>query len=111
MRKSFWLAGMLLIVPAAHADRIARMSPAERCAYTAQLKVAAYQVFEQGKPREAVRVDWRGDETHSEIDFVTHALDQAYAWLASWQQSSNEMLPLPSFRDMVFQACMGENDS
>ena len=111
MRKSFWLAGALLIAPAAHADRIAQMDPKTLCVYTAQVKLAAYHFFEQGKPREQVSIEWRGDETPDEINFVNDALTQAYAWLASWKQSSNEMLPATSFADMVYQACMREKDS
>jgi len=36
---------------------------------------------------------------------------EAYAWLASWKNSSNEMLPAQSFGDMVYQACMSKKDS
>jgi len=111
MRKSFWLAGVLLIAPAAHAARISQMNRTELCIYTAQLKVAAYHFFEQGKPRDEVSIKWHGDETQYEIDFVNNSVSQAYTWLASWKQSSTEMLPVTSFGDMVYQACMSEKDS
>jgi len=111
MKKSFWLASVLLMAPGVHADRIARMDPHALCTYTAQVKLAAYRFFEQGKPRTEVSIEWQGDETPEEITFVNDALTQAYAWLANWKQSSNEMLPAASFADMVYQACMREKDS
>ena len=111
MTKSFLLACALLASPAVHADRIARMNPTELCTYTAQLKVAAYYYFEQGKPREDISIKWHGDETQNEIDFVNKTIAEAYTWLASWKESSNSMLPAQSFGDMVYQACMGKKDS
>ena len=111
MKKSFLLAGVLLVVPAAHADRITRMNPTELCVYTAQLQVAAYYFFEQGKPREEVSIKWHGDETQNEIEFVNSTVAEAYVWLAAWKQSSNELLPVHSFGDMVYQACMKRKES
>ena len=111
MTKSFLLICALLIAPAAHADRISRMNQTELCTYTAQLKVAAYHFFEQGKPREEVSIKWHGDETQNEIDFVNATVADAYAWLENWKGSSNEMLPAQSFGDMVYQACMSKKDS
>ncbi len=101
MRKSFLLACALLAPPAAHADRITRMDQTELCVYTAQLQVAAYYYFEQGKPREEVSIKWHGDETRNEIDFVNKTVAEAYAWLTSWKDSSNAPLPVQSFGDMV----------
>jgi hypothetical protein len=106
MKKGFLLAWALLISPAVHADRISQMNQTELCTYTAQLQVAAYHFFEQGKPREEVSIKWHGDETRNEIDFVIRTVAEAYAWLASWKESSNALLPAQAFGDMVYQACM-----
>ena len=111
MMKSFFLALALLVSPAAHADRLTQMNQTELCAYTAQLQVAAYYFFEQGKLREEVSIKWHGDETQNEIDFVDKTVAEAYIWLASWKHSSNELLPAQSFGDMVYQACMSKKES
>jgi hypothetical protein len=111
MKKSFLLACALLVSPVAHADRLTQMNQTELCTYTAQLQVAAYYFFEQGKPRDEVSIKWHGDETPNEIDFVNNTVAEAYTWLASWKESSNELLPAQSFGDMVYQACMRKNDS
>jgi hypothetical protein len=111
MKKCFLLVCALLASSAVHADRISRMNQAELCTYTTQLQVAAYYFFEQGKPREEVSIKWHGDESQNEIDFVNKTVAEAYAWLASWKNSSNEMLPAQSFGDMVYQACMSKKDS
>lgn len=105
------IAGVLVLLLAqpAHADRISRMDKTERCVYVAKLEVAAYYFFEQGKPRENVVLHWHGDETENEIAFVNKTVDDAYAWLASWKESSNSMLSAQSFGDMIYQACMQEN--
>ena len=110
MNKSFFLALGLLACTEAYADRISQMNRSELCTYTAQLKVAAYYFFEQGKPREEL-IKWHGDESQNEIDFVNRTVEEAYVWLASWKQSSSEMLPAQSFGDMVYQACMSQKDS
>ena len=106
MRKSFLLVCALLMSPAVHADRISQMNQTELCTYTAQLQVAAYHFFEQGKPREEVSIKWHGDETQNEIDFVNKTVEQAYSWLTSWKGSSTELLSAQSFGDMVYQSCM-----
>jgi hypothetical protein len=106
MTKSFRLVFALLVSAPAQADRITQMTQVELCTYTAQLQVAAYHFFEQGKPREEVSIKWHGDETQNEIDFVNGTVAEAYAWLADWKKSSNELLPAQSFGDMVYQACM-----
>ena len=111
MKKCFLLVCALLASPAVRADGISRMKQAELCTYTTQLQVAAYYFFEQGKPREEVSIKWHGDESQNEIDFVNKTVAEAYAWLASWKNSSNEMLPAQSFGDMVYQACMSKKDS
>ncbi len=108
MKKSFLLVCMLSACPIAHADRITRMNQTELCTYSTQLQVAAYSFFEQGKPREEVSIKWHGDETQYEIDFVNQTVADAYAWLTSWKGSSNELLPVQSFGDMVYQACMSK---
>ena len=111
MRKSFLLLRTLLVSSAAHADRITRMDQTELCVYTAQLQVAAYYYFEQGKPREEVNIKWYGDETQNEIDFVIKTVAEAYAWLTNWKGSSNSLLPVQSFGDMVYQARMSKKES
>ncbi len=111
MIKSFLMMCALLVPAAAHADRISRMNPTERCTYTAQLKVAAYYYFEQGKARDEIQIKWHGDETPYEMDFVNATIAQAYEWLERWKQTSSEMLPAHSFGDMVYQTCMGERNS
>ena len=110
MNKSFLVLCALLPSAFAYADRITRMDQTELCVYTAQLQVAAYYYFEQGKPRGEVSIKWHGDETQNEIDFVNKTVAEAYAWLASWKGSSNELLPAQSFGDMVYQACMSKRD-
>ena len=111
MKKSFLLACVLLVSPAAHADRISRMNQTELCTYTAQLQVAAYYFFEQGKPRGDVSIKWHGDETQNEIDFVNKTVAEAYAWLTGWKENSSELLPAQSFGDRVYQACMSKKES
>lgn len=106
MKKSSIALVALLLPHGALADRITQMNQADLCVYTAKLQVAGYYYFEQGKLREDVSVQWHGDETENEIRFVNKTLDQAYAWLTSWKQSSTDMLPVQSFGDMVYQACM-----
>jgi hypothetical protein len=97
---------LLGLAQAAHADRISRMDKAELCVYVAKLEVAAYYYFEQGRPRSEVVIHWHGDETENETTFVNKTVDDAYAWLTSWKESSNSMLSAQSFGDMVYQACM-----
>ena len=111
MKKSFLLVYALLVCTPAHADRISQMNQIELCTYTAQLQVAAYHFFEQGKAREEVSIKWHGDETQNEIDFVNKTVADAYAWLTAWKGSSNELLPAQSFGDMVYQACVKKNES
>lgn len=106
MTKRFLPVFFLLVAPLAHADRITEMIPVDRCTYVARLEILAYRFFQEGKPREQVVVHWHGDETENEIAFVSQTLDNAYAWLGAWKESSNEMLPELSFGEMVFQACM-----
>jgi len=110
MKRNFLLLCGLLVSSAAHADRISRMNQTELCTYTTQLQVTAYNFFVQGKPREDISIKWHGDETQNEIDFVNITIAQAYAWLASWKGSSNELLPAQSFGDMVYQACMTKKE-
>lgn len=110
MNKSFLLVCALLVSPAAHADRFTQMNQNELCTYTAQLQVAAYYYFEQGKPREEVSIKWHGDETQNEIRFVNKTVADAYTRLASWN-GSGQLLTAQSFGDMVYQACMSEKES
>ncbi len=106
MRKNLLALIFLLLPPLAHADRITQMNQTDRCTYVAKLEVAAYYYFEQGRARKDVVIHWHGDETENEITFINKTVDDAYAWLTSWKESSNEMLPAQSVGDMVYQACM-----
>lgn len=106
MRKSFFALIVLLLAQPAYADRITQMNKTDLCVYVAKLQVAAYYYFEQGKLREEVNIKWHGDETENEAAFVNKTVDEAYVWLTSWKQSSNDLLPAQSFGDMIYQACM-----
>jgi hypothetical protein len=96
----------LLLPHVVHADRITQMSQSDLCIYTAKLQVAGYYYFEQGKPREEVKITWHGDETQNEIDFVNKTLDDAYAWLTNAKNGGAELLPVQTFGDLVYEACM-----
>ncbi|MEO8164791.1 MAG: hypothetical protein ABI619_05285 [Betaproteobacteria bacterium] len=111
MTKSFLLVCALLLPAAAQADRISQMNQTELCVYTAQLKVAAYYFFEQGKPRDEVRINWHGDETQNEIEFVNNTVAEAYEWLVQWKDTGSRMLPAQLFGDMVYQTCMGKKNT
>jgi hypothetical protein len=76
MRVSVVLFLLVLLLPpdTVHADRITQMNQSDLCTYTAKLQVAGYYYFEQGKPREEVKIVWHGDETQNEIDFVNRTL-------------------------------------
>ena len=82
------------------------MTQSDLCIYTAKLQVAGYYYFEQGKPREQVKMVWHGDETQNEIEFVSRTLDDAYLWLSSARNSGAELLPVQTFGDLVDEACM-----
>lgn len=111
MKKRFLLVCVILAALPAHADRISRMNPNELCTYTAQLQVAAYYYFEQGKPVAEINMKWHGDETQNEIDFVNKTVADAYDWLTKWKDASNELIPATSFGDMVYQTCMSKKAS
>jgi hypothetical protein len=96
----------LLLPQAVLADRITQMNQTDLCAYTAKLQVAGYYYFEQGKPREQVKVVWHGDETRNEIDFVNRTLDDAYLWLANAKRNGATLIPAQTFGDLVYEACM-----
>lgn len=96
----------LLLPHAVNADRITQMSTSDLCIYTAKLQVAGYYYFEQGKLREEVKITWHGDETQNEIDFVNKTLDDAYTWLANARNNGAGLLPVQTFGDMVYEACM-----
>ncbi len=106
--KSIVLALLLALLPThvAHADRITRMNQSDVCIYTAKLQVAGYYYFKQGKPREEVKVVWHGDETQHEIDFVNKTLDDAYVWLTNAKSNGAAPLPVETFGDIVYEACV-----
>lgn len=100
---------MLLLLLSTHsvqADRITQMNRSDLCIYTAKLQVAGYYYFEQGKPREEVKIVWHGDETQNEIDFVNRTLDDAYRWLTNAKNNGAQLLPVQTFGDLVYEACM-----
>ena len=96
----------LLLPHTAQADRITQMNQSDLCIYTAKLQVAGYYYFEQGKPREEVKIVWHGDETQNEIDFVNRTLDDAYRWLNNTKNNGAKLIPVQAFGDLVYEACM-----
>ncbi len=102
------LVALILLLPAlSSADRVDRMSAAERCVYTAQLAVAGYHYFLQGKARNEVPIHWHGDETQNEIDFVTRTLDQAFAAAErDRREQPSARVSEQVFGDRAYQACM-----
>jgi hypothetical protein len=99
-------AALLLAVPAlAWADRISDMPRTERCVYKARLAVAGYYYYLQGRPRQEVRVHWRGDETRNEVDFIVRTLDEAYAHAAALRERGSQVSE-QGFGDLVYEACM-----
>lgn len=105
MRFFFLLVLLLAFSAAARADRISEMNPTERCTYVAKLQVAAYYYFNQGRPRDQVKIHWHGDETQHEIDFISGTLDQAYSWLNN-AGVTGSTLSAQAFGDMVYASCM-----
>ena len=107
MRASVLVMLLFLLLPhTARADRITQMNQSDLCIYTAKLQVAGYYYFEQGKPREEVKVVWHGDETQNEIDFVNRTLDDAYLWLTNARDNGAKLISVQTFGDLVYEACM-----
>lgn len=99
---------LLLVFAAASpaaSDRITEMSRTERCVYTARLEVIAYHFYKQGKPREEIKLHWKGDETENEIQFVNRTLDEAYEWLTALGADATRLSD-QTFGDMVYEACV-----
>lgn len=104
--KSLLFLGVLLGLPTlALADRISEMNPTERCTYIAKLEVAGYYYFNQGRPREQVKIHWHGDETQFEIEFINKTLDHAYTWLLN-AGVTESALSAQAFGDMIYESCM-----
>lgn len=103
----YWISVFLLLAlsQVVYADRITEMNQTERCTYIAKLQVAGYYYFSQGRPRDQVKIHWRGDETPYEIDFISATLDQAYEWLTN-ANASESTLSGQTFGDMVYDSCM-----
>jgi hypothetical protein len=97
---------VLLLPRTVHADRITQMTQSDLCIYTAKLQVAGYYYCEQGKAREEVKIVWHGDETQNEIDFVNRTLDDAYVWLSNARNDGAGLVPVQTFGDLVYEACM-----
>jgi len=107
MRTRVLLLLLVLLPPhTVHADRITQMNQSDLCIYTAKLQVTGYYYFEQGKPREEVKVVWHGDETPNEIDFVNRTLDDTCLWLTNARNNGAGLLPVQTFGDLVYEACM-----
>lgn len=113
MALRFPIALLLLSLPALScADRINRMTLTERCVYTAQLSVAGYHYFLQGKSRGEVPVRWHGDETQNEMDFVNQILDRAYAAAErDRREQPNQPVSEQAFGDRAYQSCMNPDQS
>jgi hypothetical protein len=94
------------------ADRVNRMTLTERCVYTAQLSVAGYHYFLQGKARSDVPIRWHGDETQNEMDFVNQILDRAYA-AAEQDRRDHPDRPVSeqAFGERAYQACIDADRS
>lgn len=97
---------LLLCLAAGHAwaDRISDMPKTERCIYEAKLAVAGYYHFRQGRPREAVRIHWHGDETDNEIAYVNRVIDAAYTRAAALKDPGQ--VSEIAFGDQTYEACM-----
>jgi hypothetical protein len=78
-----------------------RLDTLETCCAAARARVFDLR---EGRPREQVKVNWKGDETRNEIEFVNRTLDEAYAWLAAANADATR-LSEQAFGDMVY-ACM-----
>jgi len=107
MRTRVLLLLLVLLPPhTVHADRITQMNQSDLCIYTSKRQVAGYYHFAQGKPREAVKIVWHGDETQNEIDFVNRTLDDTCLWLTNARNNGAGLLPVQTFGDLVYEACM-----
>jgi len=53
-----------------------------------------------------VKIVWHGDETPDEIYFVNRTLADAYLWLSNARNNGAELLPVQTFGDLVYEACM-----
>lgn len=107
MRKNALVLLLAFLLPlTVHADRITQMTQSDLCIYTAKLQVAGYYYFEQGKPREQVKIMWHGDETQNEMDFVNRTLDDAYLWLTNARNNGAGLLAAQTFGDLIYEACM-----
>ena len=49
---------------------------------------------------------WHAGETQNENEFVNSTLDDAYLWLSSARNNGAELLPVQTFGDLVYEACM-----
>lgn len=109
MRQAFALLAIIMVPASADADRITQMTRAERCAYAAKLHVAAAYQFTRGLPRAELKLHWHGDETESEIAFVTRIVDQGYEAMRSETAAGRADTPLELLGDRAFEACMKES--
>jgi hypothetical protein len=112
-RNAAWWLALFSWSALASVDRIDRMNATERCIYTAQLSVAGYHYFLQGKARTEVPIHWHGDETQNEIDFVNFVLDATFASAERDRHEHPQQAPLSeqSFGDRAYRACMSATQS
>ena len=103
----FLIVLLALLASPSGADRITEMHGTELCAYKAELAVAGYYYFLQGKPRGEVPIRWHGDETKNEIEFVTRTLDEAYASAeADRRERPSRPISEDAFGDRAYNACI-----
>jgi hypothetical protein len=100
------LAAALLSAVPAFADRITDMPRTERCVYKARLSVAGFYWHQQGRARQDIRIQWHGDETQNEIEFVNRTIDEAYAAAEGLRNGSGTYVSESDFGDRVYTACM-----
>jgi len=107
------VALLLLSAPVmSSADRISRMSASERCVYVAQLAVAGYHYFLQGKARTEIPIHWHGDETQHEMEFVNRTLDEAFTSAEhDRRERPSERIPEQLFGDRAYRACMSADQT
>jgi len=109
MRIAPALIALALVPVTAGADRISQMTREERCAYAAKLHVAAAYHFTKGLPRAELKLNWHGDETTGEIEFVTRIVDQGYEAMRREGAMGRADTPLELLGDKAFEACIKES--
>jgi hypothetical protein len=82
------------------------MSHTELCVYKAKLLVAGYWYYREGRARKDVAIQWHGDETENEKEFVEHTIDEAYQTAdADHRSTPNVYMSEQAFGDRAYDAC------